>query len=363
VAVAAGGDNTLALLGDGRVMAWGANEYGSLGLGKAKDVATPTEVPDLGPSRAIATALWHSCAALNDGTARCWGRNFGGRLGDGTIADRMTPSPVVDIAGVTAIATGDAQTAAVAAENKGFWWGMITAGNRPRPSEVEKLPPVAAFALAGERSCARLIDGHVWCWNVPPGLDFNYGDAVGTGDGNIKKPREVAGLSDVIDLAVSTTHACAVARGGALWCWGKGKDGQMGDGKSGGGQVDHDGKGTFLDGYTLLKPARVPSIGPVARVAVSTGATCAALETGAVSCWGANGWGQLGAGDKKPRTRPAEVPSLTDAVSIAMGESHTCALSKAGAVTCWGSDLHGQLGDGKKGISATRTSPGPRALE
>jgi hypothetical protein len=60
------------------------------------------------------------------------------------------------------------------------------------------------------------------------------------------------------------------------------------------------------------------------------------LRSGAVSCWGSDGQGQLG--DGATTDRPFLVPvSLSGAsTAIAAGGDRTCALSVAGAVSCWG---------------------------
>ena len=64
---------------------------------------------------------------------------------------------------------------------------------------------------------------------------------------------------------------------------------------------------------------------------------------------GANGDGQLGNGNTTDSSAPVAVDPFTDgsatAVSITAGRYHTCALLNTGAVNCWGYNGYGQLGN------------------
>jgi len=90
--------------------------------------------------------------------------------------------------------------------------------------------------------------------------------------------------------------------------------------------------------------------GPLRATQVAVGGehACVIGSSGAVWCWGADTFGQLGRGSE---TRgqlfgPAPVPWLTDAIDLSAGDEHTCAVRAGGEVVCWGSNLYGQLGHG-----------------
>ena len=98
-----------ALLAEGTVACWGANDYGQLGIGTASGPETcragwlgspvpcsssPLIVPGLHGVVSIAAGAAHTCAALEDGSVRCWGYNVFGQVGNGTTNDAHTPAPV-----------------------------------------------------------------------------------------------------------------------------------------------------------------------------------------------------------------------------------------------------------------------------
>ena len=86
-AVAAGGHHSLALLANGTVVAWGANDSGQLGDGTTITRSEPVEVTGLTGVKAIAAGGDHSLALLNNGTVMAWGDNESGQLGNGNSSE------------------------------------------------------------------------------------------------------------------------------------------------------------------------------------------------------------------------------------------------------------------------------------
>jgi alpha-tubulin suppressor-like RCC1 family protein len=138
-AISAGSEHSLALLSNGTVMAWGQNEYGQLGNGELGPetcyegyhcATTPVAVSGLSGVTAIAAGYEDSVALLGDGTARAWGLNNSGTLGDGTVNGSDVPV-VVDLTHISSIAAGTGINLAIAPPPSPPEFGRcVRAGNR-----------------------------------------------------------------------------------------------------------------------------------------------------------------------------------------------------------------------------------------
>ena len=150
-------------------------------------------------------------------------------------------------------------------------------------------------------------------------------------------------------LAAGEDHTCAIDADGAVWCWGTGNSGQLGTGQT----------------VNRWQPFITDSLG-VGRTAIDITAggdhTCAVLDDGTVSCWGANAYGQLGDGTNTLRSSPTQtLPLGRPAVAVEASMFSTCALLDNGSVSCWGRNHQGQLGRGFSNASGDNF-PNPPAL-
>jgi alpha-tubulin suppressor-like RCC1 family protein len=131
---AGGGDTTCARFVSGEVWCWGRNDYGQLGRGTAgapDDVATGVSglcFPATARAVDVAVGPRHACAVIADGTIRCWGANEAGQLGDGTSTDRHAPVQAAGVTGARQVVVGDAHTCARLADGTARCWGANAAG-------------------------------------------------------------------------------------------------------------------------------------------------------------------------------------------------------------------------------------------
>jgi alpha-tubulin suppressor-like RCC1 family protein len=92
VDISAGWRHACARLGDGTVRCWGQNANGQLGNGTTTQSTVPVQVSGITGAVAVTAGWWHhSCALLGDGTVRCWGANDWGQFGNGTRTSSTTP--------------------------------------------------------------------------------------------------------------------------------------------------------------------------------------------------------------------------------------------------------------------------------
>jgi len=117
---------------------------------------------------------------------------------------------------------------------------------------------------------------------------------------------------------------------------------------------------------TLGGGAPATAAGPgVATMSVGRYHACAVRTDGTVSCWGHDGYGQLGDGTTGDadhlRALPVRVRRGSSAfrgvAKVAAGDFHTCAVRRDGSAWCWGDGSYGQLGDGDSGTGHRRTKP------
>ncbi len=341
--LAVGGFHGCAVLKNGGVNCWGANEQGQLGVGGP----TPTSalatavvgMPAAAPQ--VSSASGHTCATVGRGGVACWGSNFSGELGDGTTSNRPAPVAVAGIGNAAQVAAGSSHSCALLSDGAVACWGYGLGGQlgngtgagSPVPV-LAALPRPAVQVAAGEfHTCALLVNGAVVCWGVNAFGQLGTGTLVGSAT-----PVAVVGIKNAIAVTAGGNHSCAVLASGALRCWGLNADGQLGD-------------GSIVAKYS---PVAVAGLGGRA-LGVSAGSnhTCALIKGGEVRCWGDNSAGQLGDGTLNDRATPAPVIGLSAPARFpSAGGRASCALVKGGAVNCWGRNAAGQLGNGTTADSA-----------
>lgn len=181
MAVATGSRHSLAIDETGRVWAWGDNSSGQLGLGHTKPVVGMALVQGL-PARAsfIAAGTQHSTALLTDGTVWVWGANNRGQLGRGTadaFAVQAKPARVTTLGRVADVASGHDFVLALVGQReksgaaKGTVWSWGAGNSSPRV--VDGLQGASVVRAAGDLAMARTATGGYWQWRpeqTPPGM-------------------------------------------------------------------------------------------------------------------------------------------------------------------------------------------------
>ncbi len=346
--IAVGSSHSCALLRDGTVLCWGANESGQLGDGTTTDRALPTRVPGLTHVARIAleggaapgvTPSGNTCAYLDDRSVRCWGENAFGQLGDGTKTNRSSPTPFIASGRIRDMTVGYAVLCAILVDGSVECAGIDETRDGAQlvelthPTRVPSLERVASVSHGDGVACALRGDGTVVCWG--------HMDAVRK---TSPLPTPVEGLTGAVELAVGGMAACARLEDGSIRCWGN----------------DSTVTGTEGTPAGHSSPTAVEGLESTLALAMGTGFGCALIAGGSVRCWGGQVHGELGDGlVNRWRVTPAPVIGVSDAVEISAAYEHACARKADDTVTCWGSNARGQLGDGTRTHRATAVSVRP----
>jgi alpha-tubulin suppressor-like RCC1 family protein len=207
--VAAGRDFSMALKGDGTVVAWGENRFGQ--------TSVPTGLSNV---IAIAAGYSHSLALKKDGTIASWGQGnpppkglsnvvaiaAGGESGrnlalksDGTVADwpvrsvRYDSTVPVGLSNVVAIAAGSGHSLALKRDGTIVGWGETGAS----PAGLNN---VVSIAAGNDYSVALKSDGTVVAW----------------GNDSFHQTDVPAGLSNVVAIAAGNNFCLAITTNSAV---------------------------------------------------------------------------------------------------------------------------------------------------
>lgn len=334
VSLGLGGLHSCAILEDGRLRCWGADDKGQ--LGPAGDTRF----------REIAAGVTHSCGRTTEGRTVCWGANDRGQLGDGTRTTHRDARPVPGSDDQVALALGAAHSCALTRNGEIECWGANDAGQLGAGDNRDRATPVtvagqlrfSAVAAGWRHDCAITTDGLALCWG-----DNSSGQL---GDGtteNRNVPTPINSSLRFRTVTAGRAHSCGLTTTGQLYCWGSNDAGQL-------------GIGSRADAST---PRQVDISGPFRSLVAGSMHNCALSAEGIASCWGQNRYGQLGDGTTIDRDRPVRVAGPTRFAELEASGAHSCGRTGDGDVLCWGYNLYGQLGDGTR---QNRLRPAAAAL-
>ncbi len=181
--------------------------------------------------------------------------------------------------------------------------------------------PVAQATAGENHACAVDRAGGLWCWGR------NDHGQVGIGDLRARVHPVRLALSDRMQaVSAGPQHTCAIGAPPQrrLWCWGRGRDRQLGL--------------TNRTGADRLSPAPLQSSGDWSQVAGAEMHTCG-IRDGSLLCWGRSSVGQLGStgGEFEGKTpSPVDVPPSLAWTQVTASRTVTCALEESGGLYCWG---------------------------
>jgi alpha-tubulin suppressor-like RCC1 family protein len=318
IAVAAGGEHSLALKADGTVVAWGRN--------LSSEATVPT-----GLSNVIAIAAGgrsgsgFSLALRRDGRVVAWGDN----------AHLQTSVPN-GLSNVVSIAAGTEHCLALKKDGTIIGWGINEEGRTQSPVGLSN---VVAVSAGEEHSVALKNDGTIVAWgrnqhgqaSVPEGLSnvvsicsgsyFNLalkkdGSVIGWG-GTFNNESDVPkDLTNVTAIAAGPWHGLALKRDGTVVAWGR-----------------------SLLGETQVPPGLSNVVAISGGGEDNAGHSLALRSDGTLVCWGLNNCCQA-----------ISLVELTNIVSVAAGLLHYIAIRSDG--TAIGLSTGEHQGDGQAWVPA-----------
>ena len=338
-AVSAGGrSHSCALHQKGTISCWG-------GIWTNTSLV-PVEIDGIDDAIAISADRYSSCALHQTGTISCWG----------TTASSMPAEEIYGISDATAVDAGSSDsipggTCALHQTGTISCWGPTARSSsvppvaRYVPEEIDGISDATAITTGPGHSCALHQTGNISCWgnneNGELGSEageFESSDAGYTFESSV--PVGVIGISDATAITAGTWYSCALHQTGNISCWGANWDGQLGDG---------------TNDYSSA-PVKVTGIDDATAISAGVWSSCALHNDGNISCWGTNQYGQLGDGTggtfHAHSPVPVKVKGIEDTTAITTRgaiDSYSCALHQTGTVSCWGRNRFGQLGNGTGG--------------
>ena len=314
----------------GDVYAWGANDFGQLGIGSI--IKTSTNTPQLVPVLRNKQIAWlsagseHALAVSDAGLVYSWGRDNHGQLGIGT-----------DV--YNSCGQGSTNPNCIAIQN-----GYVI-----YPSGVVALMGEQTYQMSSKRFQNLVV--------VQRGLTYGWGmnsvGQLGTEDlVDRQLPTEVARSFKFkfIQVAAGGEHSLAITPFGTVYAWGWNLYGQLGQ--------DTLGLGVGTQGQPTgsTDPIVVPTLTGKFIIGIAAGWDhCMALDdSGIVWMWGRNNYGQLGLGDQIDRAKATRLQGSAAAggsvparvLAIAAGHSHSVLLGADGVPYTVGRNDAGQLGLG-----------------
>lgn len=377
LSLATGANHTCVVDVRGRVFCWGINNQGQCALPlTTASVSVPTQVNLSGKAVQVTAGLEFTCALLTNGTVQCWGANNFGMLGRTTpinVAFNSTPVPfdgspspfpapvlcgectggAQALTNVVQVSAGDDVVCARIATGEVRCWG-------------HNLSATGAFGTAAAEATRILGCGNdprfcgcgttgMWCmagFGEPPGSVRSMGilPHAGRVNCNFNNPSLRA-----LSVSAHALGACLVQPNGVTQCWGPNTNGVLGDNNSGvSAQLLRDVRLEVPEpGNTILNNVTNLSGGVMTK--------CALRNNGSALCWGFSSMGQAGtiatAVNTAHRVAGTGGAAIENFIAVAPGFGHSCGMTASGGVRCWGTNNYQVLGRELATIPPPASSP------
>lgn len=302
----------------------------------------PLAVPASGPSDpivAMALTREKSCAVHDSGRVTCRG-------------DARPIHTLPEMADATGVAVHGDEVCVLTRGGK----VRCRSYARDTPWTTIAFPEAVVQIAAGAELCALMHTGDVMCDARSPrasmltpehdAVDLAVSDVahcVRHRTGSVSCAQQLFGSPEAIRLLPQISNArqltldastlCVLLAGGSTRCWEISRQAPLG-----------------------VTESLLPALPPFTSISAGKQFSCGLSSTGAVTCWGANYYGQLGDPDA-PRRGVGRVRGIENAEAIFAGPSQACARRSDGSTWCWGHDEEGAIGDGSRAWTPLPQTP------
>jgi alpha-tubulin suppressor-like RCC1 family protein len=93
----------------------------------------------------------------------------------------------------------------------------------------------AQISAGADHTCGLDAAGAAWCWGLDTfgqlgGVAGGQCPAFGDAQPCATQPIAVAGVPALVSISAGSAHTCGLTLSGDIWCWGRGSEGQLGNG-------------------------------------------------------------------------------------------------------------------------------------
>ncbi len=241
-----------------------------------------------------------------DGAVWGWGDGLLANAGaKGSVSnDLASPTRMEGLEDVVTIAQGGQAAVALHSDGSVSGWGtnlteVLGDQDGTELTGIDGLDGVIGIASSQNAELALMADGTVCAWG-----DNAHGEfAVGPIGGQTGRPRAIAGLTDITEVAAGAATGYALDSDGTVLAWGDGESGALGDGNTA--------------PHISTTPTEVAGLPPAAHVYTNDYSAFVVTLDGELWGWGSS----LHIGDAAaPNGLPVQIP-LPGSV-LAVGGSH-----------------------------------------
>ena len=239
IEIAVGEKHIVALDENGNVWTWGANNNYQLGISNTNTIMTRPQMLNLGEKIVkIAAGYNQTFAITEENKLIAWGLNTNGELGIGTTESKVLPRKVETMKNVLDVKAGKSHTVVVTTNGE-IWttgnnsFGSLAGTDYKRNTfalvgteDTSNTDMNIVYISAGEyHNLALTTNGklYVWGYNVYGQLGINTGTI-------ITEPTQIKDINGIHEISAGKSHSIILTKEGKIYATGLNSLGQFGNG-------------------------------------------------------------------------------------------------------------------------------------